>query len=341
MAICAFSTKSWKASGSNFERIDMTATNKVSEIIEQVREENGLPMLYIAMKSPDGAVMVTSTSRGKASYLDGYAKNGQMKLHLKYESIGNNGRIEYFDNGMAFDSRFGGEIHSLFIPYDCVVGLELDNGDIVDLRKPMPSKNNALMIPPLVIRKIVDFVDAKYPGLPIIAGISEVGSERSFFHQVSSASFGDDGTLYFGSGISDWIIEMPKDLSTEALDCDQEGEDLKVVFTHLFCPPENSPFMTNGGHLAIIDSELGRHIAELVKEFNPMTTVTTGAVEEGHVVDSTVDSSPVLFSVSDVSKVVELLNGVGDTKRPVIGDTTEMSSGNVTAVDFRSRKVLK
>lgn len=318
---------------------------KIGEIIEQVREENGRPMLHIIMQSISGGKAVSAYARGKEVSLDAYARNGGMKLHLKYESIGDNGLIHYHEDGISFSTRFGGEVHNLFIPYACVIGLELDNGDIFDLRHSITPGDKSLFLAPILIRSIVEFMDSKYPGIPVIAGIGEIGSE-TIYARLTPSSFGEDNTLHFGDTGDWWIIELPEDLTVTKMKANANGEELDVVFTHLFCPPECSPFVTQSGQVAIIDPELQRHLTAVVEKYSPETmvqldlpsgdTVVIGTPEKGSVLESTVDSSPMLFGVD--AKVVEEM---GVVERPGVGETTYVGSGNVVAVDFRSRKVLK
>lgn len=309
---------------------------KIGEIIEQVREENGRPMLHISMKPVSGDKAITAYVRGKEVSLDVYAPNGAMKLHLKYESIGDNGLIHYHEDGLSFSTRFGGEVHNLFVPYACVIGLELDNGDILDLRHPTAPGDRSLFLAPILIRSIVEFMDSKYPGVPVIAGVSEVGSRIVHYERLTPSCFGEENTLYFGDMGSWWIIALPEDLTVTKMKADANGEELEVGFTHLFCPPECSPFVTQSGQVAIIDPELQRHLAAVVEKHSPETKVQLDPVTGATEVTTQADDRPIL-GLADARTT----EAVGETERPVIGDTTEVSSGNVTAVDFRNRKVLK
>lgn len=313
---------------------------RFENVIEATREKYAQCYMYFMVDCPDfpGSDGVEAYGRNGSNFnLTPYVKDGALNLRIQYESIGDGGKLYFDKKTMSFTTRFGGEPVTVIIPYSCLLRIVAVNGpedkEIVDLRG--LAFNSMHFVPFWMLKEITEYIGKNRSEVPLFIGLSNEHGE-AVYTQIRARDFDKDPnghdrlTLAYPDIIGDFQY-IPVEGDTESVQMTEyspQGDTRTVHISNFFMPPPDFIFVHDPkAGTIVIDPVLRQRLENLIKERYPM-------MEVNH------DPKPESTPVEKVKlEVIEKTEGAVQ-ERIDVGETTEITQGNVVAVDFRNRRTL-
>lgn len=313
-------------------------SEQFNQVIEHFRSENSRPRLIAQLVHPNGAAFVSARrNNGGEFHLKGYANpEGAIVLSLSHEALA--AGISYDVDGITFGTRFSGENVTVHVPYVCMgymTGLDAQGRDtIMELTHRAAAEDDFPAIPVNMVMEIVRYMNETRPGVPCIIDVKIDGTHT--YQHLSVDSFNDRGGFSVSMGLIE-PVEFYLDNSNDTgdrliFDNPLASGPQTAVIVNVFSPGPDFTYMVTPGGLRIMDPGLAERLNAVWEKDHPMVDVT--------LTDEMADAA-----INDANRTMELVAASEPTEGQLcvveVGETTEVTQGNVTAVDFRKRTALK